>query len=652
MESLHVAYTIKTAQMLGLNARTTTDQAPQGRWLIEDRKPKISAFYWDGPELAKPDPPATLNGLIDGGSPPKQFKIASLLSGRSPRGVLLLYEYGDWLARIRDSSTSRAPSDNYNPFGRFSTGVSSFLPAQSLGQESGDTTLANLASKDKSFKKIVDVPPDVERSPYGYPMEVIVKGGQVLELVQETPFGAAYAEDPGPGGPAAYEPSLAAPILLTLPPPSEPVKQARNFQITPTEIKAWTGQDRSVAQGVVMGASAADVAENAGFARNEGAGWEWLHLIAHSMGGIETLGPQVADNLVAGTSECNTQMIVVEEFIKDYAIKWGGRVVLVVQAKMFDADRHIGQLIVYDAEFHNEADEPVEVYHWVFDALNRRNPMTVENRVMRTAGREALQGGGDKATDHQPRSQPTAYDPYVAPQDDPVAQLGQEVIAAMTGRSPDQFAAWLAEKRRAQPNGKLPSAILDDIADVLTADNAAAYCMAITKQISPEAAERVIKGVNMELRNAVRRAMDAGETKRAGEILGQAVQHLGDMLEPAIFDVVGENATPQSIGAWSNAVGKQFGPAAKNRVDNGFVREAVIKAMLSGDGKGVMQILQQAHAQLGDRLDASVLDAIGMHAAPSNIAAYRKAITELFGEPAAERVQATFQLAQKRAQST
>jgi hypothetical protein len=647
MESLTVAYTIKTATLLGLS----TTQAPQGRWLIDDRKPKRSVFYWDGPELAKPDPPATLVELIDGRELPRPFKIASLTSGKPSRGVALLYEYGDWLGRVRDSSTSRAPSDNYNPFGRFSTGVSSFLPAQSLGKESGDTTLANLASKDKSFKKIVGFPNDVERSPYGSPMEVIVEGGQVLELVQDTPFGAAYAEDPGSGGVAAYDHRLAGPILTTLPPPSEPVKQARNFQITPTEIKAWTGQDRSVAQGVVMGASAGDVAENAGFARNEGAGWEWLHLIAHSMGGIETEGPQVADNLVAGTSECNTQMIVVEEFIKDYAIKWDGRVVLVVQAKMFDAERHIGQFIVYDAEFHNEADEPVEVFHWVFDALSRRNPMTVENRLMRTAGREALEGGGDKATDHQPRSQPTAHEPYVAPEDEPVAQLGQEVVAAMNGRSPEQFAAWLAEKRQARPNGRLPGAIFDDIADKLTVENARAYCTAIATQISSQAAARVLSGVNIELRLVVGRAMDDGETQRVGQILGQAVQHLGDMLEPAIFNVVGEKATPETIDAWSEVVGKQFGPLAKNRLDNSFVRETVIKAMQSGKGETVMQVLKQAHDQLAERLDASVLDAIGMRATPTDIAAYCEAIGKLFGPLAAERVQTTYLLAQQRAQS-
>ena len=82
-------------------------------------------------------------------------------------------------------------------------------------------------------------------------------------------------------------------------------------------LASWAGtRAQAVSQAGVMGASAAVAAANAGFPINDPRDLEWLHLIAYSLGGIGGNQPQQAPNLVAGTAECNTEMIVAEEMIK------------------------------------------------------------------------------------------------------------------------------------------------------------------------------------------------------------------------------------------------------------------------------------------------------------------------------------------------
>lgn len=168
--------------------------------------------------------------------------------------------------------------------------------------------------------------------------------------------------------------------------PAGDMKETVNKNISTDVIESFEGKKRAKSQNEVMGMSASVAADNAGFDPNEGEGWEWLHMIAHSMGGIDGQGPQVSENLVAGTSACNTQMIIVEEFLKDI-VKHDCHAHLHVMAIMFDAERHIGQTIRYDFSMYDEHGTPLSVYHWVFDCLSRSNPLVSENRQLRYAGR-------------------------------------------------------------------------------------------------------------------------------------------------------------------------------------------------------------------------------------------------------------------------
>ncbi|MEM7124672.1 MAG: hypothetical protein AAF563_25575, partial [Pseudomonadota bacterium] len=63
--------------------------------------------------------------------------------------------------------------------------------------------------------------------------------------------------------------------------------------------------------------------------------WEWLHLISFKMGGADGhASPQNPDNFVAGSYDCNTEMINIEEAIKHFATK-GATFEVEVSASMY-----------------------------------------------------------------------------------------------------------------------------------------------------------------------------------------------------------------------------------------------------------------------------------------------------------------------------
>ncbi len=378
----------------------------QGRWLIDS---PVSYFWEDehGVDKDYDDLPAWLLQSFwerTGNDVPKPGSY--VVGGRS-RTHKLVYTLGEWAA-MNNLGKQQAPRDVYNPFGRFTpSGTSSFIPSPRFALQ-GAAILEALRSNDNTFSDIQRK--SDEQTAHGYPTHVEVTGGIVLQLVSEGEFGAAYADQAIPNDVAAHDPSKAGdPSVLKIVGSPEGYKLAENFKITPAELKAWSGVKRSASQAQVMGASAADAAENAGYDRNEGLGWEWLHLIAHSMGGVHGLGPQVSANLVAGTSECNTQMIIVEELIKDHVERSGGHAALWVGVDLLDPVRHIASRIGYDFELYNAKGEAVGVYHAEFFPLSRRRPAVIQNRSERYAIRAVHEGGGTAATTHVPRSQPTAH---------------------------------------------------------------------------------------------------------------------------------------------------------------------------------------------------------------------------------------------------
>ncbi|HKE78255.1 MAG TPA: DUF4157 domain-containing protein [Solirubrobacteraceae bacterium] len=457
----------------------TSSPVIQARWLVA---PDGKACFWEEDGTPASDRPYFLRGVkkIDAPKPSSYSVEPSTSDVRPRRGARTFYTHEHFVA-IKNLKEPSAPKDNYNPFGRFaSPKVSSFVPSPQLSDALRTSLLERLAEKDKTFKKQTGLPPNVGTSLRGYPLQILVEGGATLDYIEETDFGAVYAL--GPPNPASSDPVRAEDVtgLTNLPPTSADVKIGTNFAITPKGMEPWSGEKRGISQNTVMGASAGDVVANAGFDKDEGLGWEWLHMIAHSMGGLEVHGPQVSGNLVAGTSECNTQMIVVEELIKDIVKKSGGRAALWVGVRMYDEVRHIGDQITYDFELYNAKNEPVAVYHWSFNALSRRQPVTMENRSARYAaqGLYGMKGGAEKATPqlvtHMPRSQPTAHGPLVLAPDDPITKVVNDAMTAFKALPADQFVAQLVTLRAVR-GGSLPKDVFVELGDQLTPEQLPTY---------------------------------------------------------------------------------------------------------------------------------------------------------------------------------
>ena len=465
----------------------------QGRWLVDVSD---KTYFWEEDGDGEPKAaPSVLNKFAKVKTPEK----GTYSVDRGPRGTLLVLTLEQYIAENQGGNAPRTPRDSANPLGRMTPQkVNSFIPSPTLDQEQQERILDSLAKKDPTFRKVTAKSKVHEGKIY--PQVVQVQDGARLRIVAETLYGAVYAaERPQKETAARRGKPQSLKEVSKLPPRSSDVKIAWASSIDKAAVQAWTGRKREKSQKSVMGASARDVAKNAGFDPHDGLGWEWLHLVAHSMGGIDFEGPQVANNLVAGTSECNTQMIIVEEFLKDYVVRNDAKATLVVHAEMEDADRHIGKRITYDFYVTNKGGGPVQVFHWTFDPLSRTNPITAENRTLREAGRVALERGGEAATKHTPMSQPTTHD------DRPGADrfsIGldlldgtvEEVKAEFrTARSPGEFVKGLVSRRNKEQARTLSALVFDEIGGMLsTREMARQVVMLLDKQYGEGAARAVL----------------------------------------------------------------------------------------------------------------------------------------------------------------
>lgn len=411
---------------------------------------------------------------------------------RPPRGKIPALTLEEFTAQYGKTS-NRSSADVYNPFGRFDSqaNITSFLPSFNFPKDRYEVLKSSLKEKDSSYqevdsegtKQLLNWITKQEKQKgnqistlnvWGYPIAIITTAGKVLLFVSCSDLGATYS-DTKPIN------SRALPNSLQVNQPSQlkwtngvlasdEIKEANNAQITKSVIESWEGKDRELQQNQVMGMSAGEAVADAGFNPKEGKGWEWLHLIAHSMGGIEIIGPQRAENLVAGTSECNTQMIIVEEFLKDIVQKTDGRAQLHVIAEMYDQQRHIGNFIHYDFIVYDKSNSPITVYHWKFDCLSRSNPLVAENRELRYAGR-AVFGVMDSAdSSKRGYSFGQSSNPFTnggntrSPEDDKSSDLTNREIADLVRNLSEQRRSEIALAFGLQASQNSPQQIYDILA--------------------------------------------------------------------------------------------------------------------------------------------------------------------------------------------
>jgi hypothetical protein len=356
----------------------------QMRWIVDDAR---RVYFWEEDGTVRDGAPSALHAYHELTPAPARSTYYVNEGGRHRPLYLSLDR---WLESRRGGQSAASSSDHYNRFGRFdsSASVVAFIPNRDLPEEARESAMARLRETVPHLAEIAASSNVLVRE---YPARVLTTQGDVLGIISATALGAIYSDQAPNARRASQDPGRARdPRETGVAPGSEKVKVAEN-RLTPKDLRYWSGEERSESQIQVMGASAADVAENAGFDRSEGLGWEWLHLIAHSMGGMRIVGPQVAGNLVCGTAECNTQMIIVEEFIKDLVAR-GHNARLAVFARMSDPVRHIAESITYDFLIMDDQDRPIDAFHWTFDPLSRLQPIVEENRGLRYVARALLAG--------------------------------------------------------------------------------------------------------------------------------------------------------------------------------------------------------------------------------------------------------------------
>ncbi len=195
------------------------------------------------------------------------------------------------------------------------------------------------------------------------PTATVPPAGKRAKLLDDdagAPGGAANALPPPelqmfqPGRMAARVPTVS--FGLALNPfgcPKPVIRKTTGVQtIDRARVRHWARINRKNAtpQNSVMKCSAKDAAIMAqvqtDLLNGEPKQWEWLHLCSFKMGGIFG-NPQVPGNLVAGTYDCNTAMITLEDAIKRLAERDNMVFEVCVSATMYPGT-HLAMMINYE----------------------------------------------------------------------------------------------------------------------------------------------------------------------------------------------------------------------------------------------------------------------------------------------------------------
>lgn len=155
-------------------------------------------------------------------------------------------------------------------------------------------------------------------------------------------------------------------------------------------IRQFQGMSRGVTQNAVLGCSANAIAEKAGMRGK----FEWLHLCAHRFGppsewveGTPPFAtPQDARNLVFGTVEANTQMLVLESAITQVVQKYDLAAHVVVQTKPAQGEsgryqKNVASSISYNVmvlTFSDEESRTLQLAQVVFSPTSTYQPSLIE----------------------------------------------------------------------------------------------------------------------------------------------------------------------------------------------------------------------------------------------------------------------------------
>ncbi len=170
-----------------------------------------------------------------------------------------------------------------------------------------------------------------------------------------------------------------------LDPPADSQKEVE-AEVDLRRLNKWAGKrkgwrpDQKTAMG---GLSARQAAAAAGFRDGD---WEWLHLIAFSMGGADNEQPNTPENLVAGTKESNSQHLALENEVKKAILEdEADRVEIKATAYLYEDDdrnlHHLAQRMNYDLTFKKGRDQ--DEMDFTIDTLGSNKPMRGQGKALR-----------------------------------------------------------------------------------------------------------------------------------------------------------------------------------------------------------------------------------------------------------------------------
>lgn len=212
--------------------------------------------------------------------------------------------------KITEKAAVKRQPSNGNPYGRFPEGVEMGILGRYTDMEDVDFTgLADglgLRVLDEGWIEVYGGAPAELTDEYGHKWNLVSPANAyrpwaIYSKGDIAALGAPSADNVRAVANACKLPDVTnAAVTNTL--------DKRQFDV----ICTMNRKDHASQNTVMKNNSANDVAKMLGF---PAVGWEWLHLIAFTLGGNEGEA-QVPENLVLGTAAANTAMMCLEGFVK------------------------------------------------------------------------------------------------------------------------------------------------------------------------------------------------------------------------------------------------------------------------------------------------------------------------------------------------
>ena len=267
---------------------------------------------------------------------------------------------------------------------------------QITGKKRGNSGAPRVKDKSRSLKiiKLTDRPMSPVRPDYSGPKLSDSKNAMTYQAYSGTLSLEFTTPDRPPSPTRTDYPSVAwNPTGVALPSNSE--KRIAKQKLDPARLQQWRAQDRRGfpnQQQVMNGYDATSVAcaallhaevMKAPPTNFGNSSWEWLHLVSFKMGGIDN-NPQQPGNLVAGTYECNSLMISIEEAIKDLVLLDRITLFVSVVAKCHPGT-HVGTRIDYYVYYQKTPDDAEIVFDQEFYPLRHINPASGDKDIFKKA---------------------------------------------------------------------------------------------------------------------------------------------------------------------------------------------------------------------------------------------------------------------------